>query len=196
MKYRRLISDWTGSNQPTVGDNTPFNFNPGGTLNIFLDTTLNNSSFAGAGDGTNIMTLTIQEGAGNTNFNNPGGVDGNINILFNVTNVAAGYWFLDTDNNGTADTDVSTLLAAGGFFTVGLTDSNNNVETTPAPGVAADFVAATGFGGSPNLATRDIYTTNDGSFQIATAIPEPESYALMLAGLTLLGFVTRRRIFS
>ena len=89
--------------------------------------------------------------AGNIDFNNPGGVDGNINILFQVSNAAAGYWFLDTDNNGTADTDVASLLASGGFLTVGLTDSNNNI-TTPSAAVRADFVASTGgFGGSPTL---------------------------------------------
>ena len=144
--------NWTGCQSAHSGVNTPFTLDPGGTLNIFVDTaSLVSNSFATASDGLNIMTLTILEGAGNINFNNPGGVDGNINILFQVSDAAAGYWFLDTDNNGTADTDVASLLAAGGFLTVGLTDSNNNI-TTPGAAVIADFVASTGgFGGSPTL---------------------------------------------
>jgi len=51
-----------------------------------------------------------------------------------------------------------------------------------------------GFGGAPGA-----YDDNDGSYRIrigvneVPAIPEPETYALMLAGLALLRFATRRR---
>ena len=91
-------------------------------------------------------------------------------------------------------TDVASLLGAGNFFTVGLTDSNNNINTTPDPPVSvADFVATTGFGGSSNLATRDIYTTNDGSFQIGGTVPEPGTLALLSLGVLGLGATVRRR---
>lgn len=51
-----------------------------------------------------------------------------------------------------------------------------------------------GFGGAPGA-----YDDNDGSYRIriginqVPAIPEPETYALMLAGLGVLGAVARRR---
>ncbi len=51
-----------------------------------------------------------------------------------------------------------------------------------------------GFGGAPGA-----YDDNDGSYRIrigvneVPAIPEPETYALMLAGLAMLRFVARRR---
>jgi hypothetical protein len=51
-----------------------------------------------------------------------------------------------------------------------------------------------GFGGAPGA-----YDDNDGSYQIrigvnqVPAIPEPQTYALMLAGLLMLRAVTRRR---
>lgn len=179
--------DWTGTYGATTANNTLFSFDPGGTLDIYIDDILNNGTFAGATDGINIMSLSILTGSGNINFGNPGGVDGNINILFSVDSVAQGYWFLDTDLDGLADTDVFDLLG-NGAITVGLTDSNNNI-TTPSAAVAADFVAFTGLG-IPNGA-GDIYTLNDGSFQPGVFIPEPG--ALSLLGLGLLGLGRMRR---
>lgn len=181
--------NWTGSYGATVGNNTPYDFNPGGTLNIFVDDTLDNNSFAGASNGINIMNLSILDGAGNINFNNPGGVDGNVNILFEVTGVASGYWFLDTDNDGIADTDVATFLASGNGLTVGLTDSNNNIFT-PTSAVRNDFIANTGLGNPTGAG--DIYTLNDGSFHPGVAVPEPGTLALLSLGLIGLGAFSRR----
>lgn len=182
--------NWTGTYGTTVGDNTPFTFDQGGTLNIFVDTTLDNTSFAGASNGTNIMSLSILDGSGNINFNNPGGIDGNVNILFEVTSAATGYWFLDTDNDGFGDTDVATFLAGGNILTVGLTDSNNNIFT-PSSAVQDDFIAFTGLGNPTG--PGDIYTLNDGSFHPGVAIPEPGTLGLLGLGLIGLGAVGRRR---
>jgi hypothetical protein len=60
----------------------------------------------------------------------------------------------------------------------------------------------TGTFGQVNMASLDsglmwdlsmLYTTGEISIHGVTAVPEPETYAMMLAGLGLLGFVARRR---
>lgn len=180
--------DWTGTYGATSGDDTDYVFDAGGTLNIYLDTTINFAGWTGSEDGTNIMSLAIKNGAGNIDFNNPGGVDGNINILFEVTAAAAGYWFLDTDEDGVAETDISTLLGAGPIE-VALTDSNANIiDPVPASVVAA--FAGEGYV-PPAFGPGDIFVTNDGSFALA-AVPVPGVLALMGAGFLGLGWMRRK----
>lgn len=188
--------DWTGTYGPTIAGNTGFTFDNGGTLNVFIDSNLDYTSFATAENGiaaNPILSLSISDGEGNINFGNPGGVDGNINILFEVTDAEAGYWFLDMDDDGTAETDITALLALIGPgdppLVVALTDSNNNI-TDPSAAVAADFIASTGLGNPTG--PGDIYTLNDGSVTLAAnVVPEPSTLGLL--GLSLLGFGLVRR---
>lgn len=182
--------NWSGSYGTTVGDNTPYSFNPGGTINLFIDGTPYGGAidgftgFAGAGNGINILTLSIIAGNGNTNLNDIT-VDGNVNILFAVTAAAAGFWFVDMDNDGFAETDVSTLLGADPL-TIAVTDSNNHIYT-PGSTVQTDF-------GNPaiNPAAGDFYTTQNGSATIGS-IPEPGTLALLGLGFLGLSKATRRK---
>jgi len=53
-------------------------------------------------------------------------------------------------------------------------------------GLSASAINATG-------GNETFFVANSGTPTPPTAIPEPETYAMMLAGLGLLGFIARRR---
>ncbi len=80
----------------------------------------------------------------------------------------------------------SFLLSGGEYFLLG----NNTFGGTFQGQVAGTF--GTYFGGMLVSAYIDyLEAATDGAIQ--TAVPEPETYALMLAGLAALGFVVRRK---
>ena len=74
---------------------------------------------------------------------------------------------------------------------VKLTVGTNSLFTT--------YFGGSGFQsfGAENLAANDLVVTDDFVFAeptVASPVPEPSSYALMVAGLGLLGFIARRKI--
>jgi len=75
--------------------------------------------------------------------------------------------------------------------------SSQTIALPPGMSGGAAFVGFTDFGKSISSVTYfadfDIVAMDDVVFHTAAAIPEPETYAMLLAGLGLLGFAARRR---
>jgi hypothetical protein len=92
--------------------------------------------------------------------------------------------------SGLADVDMSGTGLANAFF---------NTNTVPAAfGGPADFLLTSSFSGlfPPHPAEcpgGPSCVSGSADFRGVAVIPEPETYALMLAGLGVLGFVARRR---
>lgn len=121
----------------------------------------------GAGNSINVLDLTLKFfSSGGTLL---GAIDGNQNFADTVSgNGSAGFTFVVAADQ---QAYVNGLLAAGG------TTTRLALEAR-----LGDFA------GGPD--TFLIYNLGGG---VTAPIPEPETYALMLAGLGLVGFVARRR---
>ncbi|WP_229213336.1 MULTISPECIES: PEP-CTERM sorting domain-containing protein [unclassified Duganella] len=61
------------------------------------------------------------------------------------------------------------------------------------PGNVTNFYAFNAGSGVDKFFTALQATSNAGLYQIGAPVPEPETYAMMLAGLGLVGFIARRR---
>lgn len=136
--------------------------------------------------------------------------------LYGYTGAPATFSFTGTTPTKTATTDTllaSGTLAAGGNFVSTraggasfFTSAGAPVSFNVAPGAAAFFdspnpfydMAYATFAHTPNQVTAFgngfSVQGSGGTFNfVAAPIPEPETYALMLAGLGVVGFMARRR---
>ena len=142
----------------------------GGTFNLFLDTSsATTRSFTGDSgftDGISILSGTITGGTG-TSVNAGGWVLGVADIDIQITGFNASVFEPDT------------ITDAGGIFTLRL----NNVYDS-------DFLNGINNVQGNSVVGGDKYSA-DG--YITLAVPEAETYAMMLAGLGLVGFMARRR---
>lgn len=114
----------------------------------------------------NSMTLNLFNANGSTFFSAP--LDHPYTFASTLTGIGnSGFVF---GLNGTEQTQLTTLLAAQGAPTLGSLRAGLSASASDATGGNETFFVAQ-----------------------TAAVPEPESYAMMLSGLGLLGFIARRR---
>ncbi|MEO6032733.1 MAG: flocculation-associated PEP-CTERM protein PepA [Burkholderiaceae bacterium] len=214
-----LISDYSTVNFDGVGGFTDTGFlsvtafqNTGTTL---LPTGLNSTYgmyFAFTGNGTTTVgnPSTVQTSGAFTTLNY---------TLYGYNGGPATFGF-DASNNPTENASGEVVLGTGSLLngTVSTTPtSDGSMQFTPSASAKLSFAVATGMEGffaSPNpfydisfaafTNTTSQVTAFQGGFRIeqgggavnfamTPAVPEPETYALMLAGLAAVGFIARRR---
>ncbi len=142
--------------------------NSGGTFNVYLDTTRDRDFTTDSGftNGDLIMSGTILSGIG-TAISSGGMVFGVTDITIDVTSYDTNVFSPDT------------IAGGDGIFTLRLGVPSDATFLGSVPSVQG--VGVTG----NYLYAADGYAT--------LAVPEAETYAMMLAGLGLVGFMARRR---
>ena len=132
-----------------------------------LDLTLTNSSNQLIDSFTLDSSMGLADGAGSHY------------VLYNITNDTHGY-------NGVFFGDSAT----NGWFGIGPTSSNVVIQQ-----VSEYFNPAlySGSGLVANITAGSSYTASSGDVLRVAAVPEPEIYGMMAAGLGLMGFMVRRK---
>jgi len=158
----------------------------GGTASIYFDNTASGgaksvtSTGVGFDDGHLVGTFDIVAGSGLSTFT----------TFPNGTGIGATIYDFVISGGG-VDSD----------YIVGLLGPINDLHFTSNQNLPVGTSATTSFHNGvsdagdlyPTTAATGLLLKVDGSNTFTTAIPEPETYALMLAGLGALGFMTRRR---
>ena len=152
-----------------AGALTQINVNSGGTFNLYFDSNVNRDFDTDFGfkDGASILSGTILSGIGSSVQSGSG--------IFGVTDIT-----VQIDSYDTNVFDPDTITSAGGIFTLRLGSV-----------LDADLLSSVESVDGKAVATGDLLFAADGN--IALAVPEAETYAMMLAGLGLVGFMARRR---
>lgn len=152
-----------------------------GTGHVYLNNLTTNQLSLFADSNTIDLATGLAVGAG---FQNPD----------NIAIDANGNVYIVEDRNGSTDDDI--WFANDSNHDGDLLDTGEGLARWASNGInGSEFTGLYFSKTDPNLAFVNIQHPNGGNdltMQI-TAVPEPESYAMMLAGLGLMGFVVRRR---
>ncbi len=132
-----------------------------------------------------------------TNYS--GASNGNYTAGNTVPNLVDGIGTLDIQSNGfVANFNTNSSFTSSGFNGFRITDINGDIDAF----TSFTLVSNTSLGGNPVLTfdANNLYVNwqglgiQPGQVQFAVnAVPEPETYVMMMAGLGLVGTFTRRR---
>jgi len=174
-----------------------------GTDNVLLNPATNVTTVTGTvGPSDLLVNFTSESGSGLLNANPSGqatvsGGTGNVSLtqlsfgLEDDQTFTRAVFNINAATNGSAVIHVEGINISGGFFEDDFTvDANgeNFFTVTSINGQLMTSVELTGINGAT---FEDVRQVRLGGF--VTAVPEPETYALMMAGLGLMGFVAKRR---
>ena len=164
-----MVANFTETVTPQTGGASTISV-IGGTFDLYFDTTVdrNFGSDMGFTDGASILSGTILGGDGAAV--SAGG------MIFGVTDIT-----VQITNYNTAVFEPDTIAGGDGIFTLRL----------GSPVDASLLGSVTKVNGN-TVNAGDFLFAADGNL-VLSAVPEAETYAMMLAGLGLVGFMARRR---
>ena len=176
----------TGSNYQQIYTSTAFSgitsFN---TISFFLSTGgLMDSASYTISFSTSSKAVNGLEGIGANNVGGDSQLFGTFSVSGSMPSVLS-----FTGNSFSYDPSMGNLLMNVDVF--GLTQSNGYSSFFQADYTGTDTQRYFAYGGSPE-GSVDVGALRT-EFSNVSAVPEPETYAMMLAGLGLLGFAARRR---
>lgn len=163
-----VVASFTESADTVTG---AINVNPGGTFGLYLGTKDRSfSGDSGFSNGNKILGGTITGGVGTSISAG--------SMIFGVTDISIAVTSFDANVYSPA-----TITNGGGIFTLRLGNPFDAPFLSQVTSVQGNSVVGTA--ALPNyLFAADGYT--------ALAVPEANTYAMMLAGLALIGFMARR----
>lgn len=171
--------------------------------NFTNDNQVQEFNFAIAGPATDV-TLRTWSYAGGTNAAGDEIARGGFDPVVTLFNASTGdYIAADDDGGSNVATDPNSGFAYDSFLMDNLAAGNYTATLTQYDSFASGSLLTDGFSGSghTNFGSRDSHWAFDilnaesasAGASYISPIPEPESYALLLAGLGLIGFMVRRR---